>query len=165
VSDSAAVTDFRWGLQPITYSLTWDEALSAARAVAQHGYDYLWVGDHLYSTGGDVYQPFFEGWTMLAAYAALTERVKVGMLVGANPLRNPGVVAKMAATIDHISNGRLLLGMGAGNRELEASVHGIDPGTSVGQRLDWLDESLAPLPSGPARASPRPGAHPDRHRR
>jgi alkanesulfonate monooxygenase SsuD/methylene tetrahydromethanopterin reductase-like flavin-dependent oxidoreductase (luciferase family) len=136
------MSGFRWGLQPITYSLTWAEAAQAAQAVDRLGLDYLWAGDHLYSTGGDPYQPFFEGWTTLGAWAALTSNVRLGMLVAANPFRNPGLVAKMASTLDHISGGRFVLGIGAGNRELEASAHGIDPGGSMGQRLDWLDEAL-----------------------
>jgi alkanesulfonate monooxygenase SsuD/methylene tetrahydromethanopterin reductase-like flavin-dependent oxidoreductase (luciferase family) len=68
--------------------------------------------------------------------------VRLGLLVGANPFRNPGLVAKMAATVDHVSDGRLVLGLGAGNREAETRAHGLDPGRSVGERLDWLDESL-----------------------
>ena len=130
------------GIQPLTYGLTWPESLRAARAVDDLGYDYLWGHDHLYSTGGDPFQPFFEGWTTLAAWAAATRQVRLGLLVGANPFRNPGVVAKMAATVDHISGGRLVFGLGAGNRELEVTAHGMDPGRSVGERLDWLDEAL-----------------------
>ena len=132
----------RWGLQPITYGLDWQESLSTIEAIDRHRFDYLWGHDHLWSTGGDRRQPFFEGWTMLSAWAALTENVRLDILVGANPFRNPGVVAKMAATVDHISDGRFVLGMGAGNREDETLAHGLDPGRSVGQRLDWLDESL-----------------------
>lgn len=132
----------RWGVQPITYGLDWDESLSAARSVDTHGFDYLWGHDHLWSTGADLLQPFFEGWTTITAWAALTERVRLGILVGANPFRNPGLVAKMAATVDHISGGRFVLGMGAGNREFETESHGMDAGRSVGQRLDRLDESL-----------------------
>ena len=132
----------KWGIQPITYGLDWNDSLSAAMAVESHGFDYLWGHDHLWSTGADRLQPFFEGWTMITAWAALTERVRLGILVGANPFRNPGLVAKMAATVDHISAGRFVLGMGAGNREDETEAHGLDSGRSVGQRLDWLDESL-----------------------
>lgn len=135
-------TRLRWGIQPITYGLGWEEARRAATAVDEHGYDYLWGHDHLWSTGGDPMQPFFEGWTTVAAWAALTQRVRIGILVGANPFRNPGLVAKMAATLDHISAGRAVLGMGAGNRPDETRAHGLDTGSSVGQRLDWLDESL-----------------------
>lgn len=130
------------GVQPLTYGLSWAESMRAARAVDDLGLDYLWGHDHLYSTGGDPFQPFFEGWTTLAAWAAVTRQVRLGLLVGANPFRNPGVVAKMAATVDHVAGGRLVLGLGAGNRELEVTAHGMDPGRSVGERLDWLDEAL-----------------------
>lgn len=133
---------FKLGVQPLTYGLTWPEALEAAQTVDRFGFDYLWGHDHLYSTGGDPFQPFLEGWTTLTAWSVLTSKVHLGLLVGANPFRNPGVVAKMAATLDHISDGRLILGLGAGNREVETAAHGFDPGSSVGERLDWLDESL-----------------------
>src|SRR5262245_60719614 len=132
----------RWGIQPITYGLTWDESLAAARAVEALGFDYLWGHDHLWSTGGDKLQPFFEGWSTITAWAALTERVRLGLLVGANPFRHPSVVAKIAATVDHISAGRLILGLGAGNREDETLAHGLDASGSVGERLDRLDEAL-----------------------
>lgn len=131
------------GIQPLTYGLSWAESLRAAQAVDDLGYDYLWGHDHLYSTGGDPLQPFFEGWTTLAAWGAATRQVRLGLLVGANPFRNPGLVAKMAATVDHIAAGRLVVGLGAGNRELEVTANGMDPGRSVGERLDWLDEALA----------------------
>ncbi|MEA2608794.1 MAG: hypothetical protein QOJ75_1037 [Chloroflexota bacterium] len=142
VIEEDAVPRFKLGIQPLTYGLSWSESRRTAEAVDRLGYDYLWGHDHLFSTGGDPFQPFFEGWTTLAAWSAMTSRVRLGLLVGANPFRNPGVVAKMAATVDHISGGRLILGLGAGNRELEAAAHGIDPGRSIGQRLDWLDEAL-----------------------
>ena len=134
---------FTWGVQPLTYGLDWSETLRAAHAIDDLGFDYLWGHDHLYSTGGDPFQPFFEGWTTLAAWGALTRQVRLGLLVGANPFRNPGLVAKMAATVDHVSGGRLILGLGAGNRDTEVAAHGMDPGRSVGERLDWLDEALA----------------------
>ena len=132
----------RWGIQPITYGLTWDESLQAARAVDELGFDYLWGHDHLWSTGGDRLQPFFEGWSTITAWAALTDRVRIGLLVGANPFRHPSLVAKIASTVDHVSGGRLILGLGAGNREDETIAHGMDPGASVGERLDRLDEAL-----------------------
>ena len=139
----------RWGIQPITYGLTWEESLAAARAVDDLGFDYLWGHDHLWSTGGDRLQPFFEGWSTVTAWAALTKRVRIGLLVGANPFRHPSLVAKIAATVDHISGGRLILGLGAGNREDETVAHGMDPGASVGERLDRLDESLDDHPRHP----------------
>jgi alkanesulfonate monooxygenase SsuD/methylene tetrahydromethanopterin reductase-like flavin-dependent oxidoreductase (luciferase family) len=136
------VSRFKLGIQPLTYGLSWPDSVRAVQAVDRLGCDYLWGHDHLFSTGGDPFQPFFEGWTTIAAWSVLTSQVRLGLLVGANPFRNPGLVAKMAATVDQISGGRLVLGLGAGNREAEAVAHGIDPGQSVGQRLDWLDEAL-----------------------
>jgi len=132
---------FRFGVQVLTYGAPWADSLVAAQAVDRLGFDYLFGHDHLYSTGGNPQQPFFEGYTTIAAWAQATSRVKIGLSVGNNTFRNPGVVAKMASTIDHISGGRFILGLGAGNVELEAVSHGV-PWASVGTRLDWVDESL-----------------------
>jgi alkanesulfonate monooxygenase SsuD/methylene tetrahydromethanopterin reductase-like flavin-dependent oxidoreductase (luciferase family) len=134
---------FRLGAQILTYGATWDEALGTVRLLEELGYDYAWGHDHLYSTGGDPYQGFFEGWTTLAAWAQATSRIRLGLTVAANTFRNPGLVAKMAVTIDHISHGRSILGLGAGNMEFEARAHGIDPGRTMGERFDWFEESLA----------------------
>jgi alkanesulfonate monooxygenase SsuD/methylene tetrahydromethanopterin reductase-like flavin-dependent oxidoreductase (luciferase family) len=71
-----------------------------------------------------------------------TQHVKVGLMVGANTFRNPGLVAKMAATLDHVAGGRSILGLGGAWFELEHREFGIDFGASAGQRLDWLDESV-----------------------
>lgn len=130
------------GAQVLTYGATWPEALATAQLMDRLGYDYLWGHDHLYSTGGDPYQRFYEGWTTIAGWAALTERIQVGLTVGANTFRNPGVVAKMAVTIDHISGGRSVLGLGAGNVAFENLAHGIDPGRTMGERMDWFEEAL-----------------------
>ena len=131
------------GAQILTYGSSWPDALEAAQLVDRLGYDYLWGHDHLYSTGGDPYQPFFEGWTTLSAWAMATQHVRLGLLVGANTFRNPGVVAKMAATVDHVSGGRSILGLGAGNVAFEAEAHGIDPGRTLGERIDWFEDALA----------------------
>jgi alkanesulfonate monooxygenase SsuD/methylene tetrahydromethanopterin reductase-like flavin-dependent oxidoreductase (luciferase family) len=130
------------GAQVLTYGATWPEALETAQLMDRLGYDYLWGHDHLYSTGGDPYQRFYEGWTTLAGWAASTQRIKLGLTVGANTFRNPGVVAKMAVTIDHISGGRSVLGLGAGNVAFENLAHGIDPGRTLSDRLDWFEEAL-----------------------
>jgi alkanesulfonate monooxygenase SsuD/methylene tetrahydromethanopterin reductase-like flavin-dependent oxidoreductase (luciferase family) len=72
-----------------------------------------------------------------------TERTRLGLMVGANTFRNPGIVAKTVATLDHVSDGRAILGLGGAWFELEHQAHGIDFGSGFGQRLDWLDESVA----------------------
>jgi alkanesulfonate monooxygenase SsuD/methylene tetrahydromethanopterin reductase-like flavin-dependent oxidoreductase (luciferase family) len=115
--------------------------LAAAREVDRLGYDSLFADDHLYADSGDPYQSKLEAWTVLAAWAQATERVRLGHYVLANTLRNPGLVVKMATTTDHIANGRVILGIGAGWFELEHTAFGIDFGSGFGQRLDWLDES------------------------
>ena len=130
------------GAQILTYGSTWTEALDTVRLLDDLGYDYAWGHDHLYSTGGDPYQGFFEGWTTLTAWAMATTRIRLGLTVGANTFRNPGVVAKMAVTVDHASGGRSILGLGAGNVAFENEAHGIDPGRTLGERLDWFEEAL-----------------------
>lgn len=120
----------------------WPQVERAARRVDEMGYHSLWLWDHLYSIEGGPDQPIFEGWLTLAAWAAITRRVKLGLLVGANTLRNPGLVAKMACTLDHISGGRAILGMGAAWHEVEHTAFGIPFGSGFGERMEWLDQSL-----------------------
>jgi len=139
------MTDLKLGILLWSQAATWDEQLEAAKLVDRLGYDHLWTWDHLYAIFGDPYQPIFEGWTSLAAWAMATDRTRLGLLVGANTFRNPGLVAKIAGTLDHISRGRAILGIGGAWMELEHRAHGIDFGTGFGQRLDWLDESVASL--------------------
>jgi len=139
------MTDLKLGILLWSQGVTWDESLDAARRIDRLGYDHLWTWDHLYAIFGDPYQPIFEGWTSLAAWAMATEKTRLGLLVGANTFRNPGIVAKTAATLDHISRGRAILGIGGAWMELEHQAHGIDFGTGFGQRLDWLDESVAAI--------------------
>ena len=139
------MTDFRMGIMLASQAAEWPDMIEAARRVDRLGYDHLWTWDHLHAIIGDELQPIFEGYTVLGAWAAATERVKLGLLVGANPFRNPGVVAKSVATLDHVSNGRAIAGLGAAWFEYEHTAHGIDFGTSVGQRLAWLDEASAAI--------------------
>ena len=139
------MTDLKTGILLWSQAATWPEMLDAAKRVDRLGYDHLWTWDHLYAIFGDPYQPIAEGWTSLAAWAMVTERTRLGLLVGANTFRNPGLVAKTAETLDHISNGRAILGIGGAWMEAEHTAHGIDFGTGFGQRLDWLDESVAAM--------------------
>ena len=139
------MTDLKLGILLFSQAATWEEQLDAAKRIDRLGYSHLWTWDHLYAIVGDPYQPIFEGWTSLAAWAMATERTRLGLLVGANPFRNPGLVAKTAATLDHISGGRAILGIGGAWMDLEHQAHGIDFGSGFGQRLDWLDESVAAM--------------------
>jgi alkanesulfonate monooxygenase SsuD/methylene tetrahydromethanopterin reductase-like flavin-dependent oxidoreductase (luciferase family) len=137
------MTDLKTGILLWSQGASWPEMLDAARRVDRLGYTHLWTWDHLYAIFGDPYQPIFEGWSLLSAWARETTQTQLGLLVGANTFRNPGLVAKTAATLDHISDGRAILGIGGAWFDLEHEAHGIDFGSGFGQRLDWLDESVA----------------------
>ena len=102
------------------------------------GYDHVWTWDHIQAIFGDPDQPIFEGYTALAAVAQATERVGIGLFVGANTFRNPALAVKCLTTIDHISGGRAIMGMGGAWFEHEHTSFGIDFGSGFGQRLDWL---------------------------
>ena len=122
---------------------SWKSLLDAAQRADRLGYDHLWTWDHLHSVGVDRDRPIFEAWSTLSAWAARTERTHLGLLCCCNTLRNPGLVAKQTATIDHISEGRAILGLGAGWFADEHVAHGIDFGSSPGERLTRLDEAVA----------------------
>ena len=139
------MTELKTGILLWSQAAEWPEMLDAAKRVDRLGYDHLWTWDHLYAIFGDPYQPIMEGWTTLAAWAMATERIRLGLLVGANTFRNPGLVAKTAATLDHISQGRAIVGIGGAWMEPEHTAHGIDFGTGFGQRLDWMDESVGAM--------------------
>jgi alkanesulfonate monooxygenase SsuD/methylene tetrahydromethanopterin reductase-like flavin-dependent oxidoreductase (luciferase family) len=135
----------RLGILLWNQATDWPGYEAAARRVDALGYDHLWAWDHLYAIFGDPYQPIFEGWTSLAAWAKVTERARLGLLVGATTFRNPGLVAKMATTLDHVSGGRAILGMGGAWFELEHTAHGIEFGSGFGERLDWMHEAVAAI--------------------
>ena len=137
--------DTRYGILPFSQATSWPELLDVARRVDQLGYDHLWAWDHLYAIFGDPYQDFFEGYSLLAAWARETKRVRLGLLVGANTFRNPGIVAKTITTIDHISDGRAIAGIGGAWMEPEHTAHGIEFGSGFGQRLDWMDEAASAI--------------------
>jgi alkanesulfonate monooxygenase SsuD/methylene tetrahydromethanopterin reductase-like flavin-dependent oxidoreductase (luciferase family) len=130
------------GIQLWAQNTVWPSYLEAARLVDDLGYDHLWTWDHLVSAVGDPDRPVFEGYTTLAAWAAVTRNARLGLLVGANTFRNPTVVAKSIATIDHISGGRAILGLGGGWHVREHAAFGLEFGSGFGERLDWLEEAL-----------------------
>jgi alkanesulfonate monooxygenase SsuD/methylene tetrahydromethanopterin reductase-like flavin-dependent oxidoreductase (luciferase family) len=140
---SSHMPNLKTGILLWSQAASWPEVRDASRLVDRLGYDHLWTWDHVYAIFGDPYQPIFEGWGLLHALARETERVELGLLVGANTFRNPGITAKLAATLDHVSEGRAILGIGGAWFGLEHEEHGIDFGSGFGQRLDWLDEAVA----------------------
>jgi F420-dependent oxidoreductase-like protein len=123
---------------------SWATIRDAAVRADQAGLDSLWTWDHLMAIVGPWEQPILEGWTTLAALAALTERTTLGLMVGANTFRNPGLTAKLATTLDHVSGGRAVLGIGGAWFEREHNAFGFDEawGSGFGERLDRLDESV-----------------------
>ena len=120
----------------------WAAMRDTARLVDRLGYDHLWTFDHLLANLGDPWSPVHEGWLTLAAWAEATSRPTLGLMVGANTFRNPGLVAKMAVTLDHASGGRAILGMGAAWFEQEHQAFGLEFGGSMRERAVWLEESL-----------------------
>jgi alkanesulfonate monooxygenase SsuD/methylene tetrahydromethanopterin reductase-like flavin-dependent oxidoreductase (luciferase family) len=106
-------------------NLTWEKTVERWRRFEELGFDSAWDCDHWVQPSRPT-GPYFEGWTLLAALAARTERIRVGVLVSCNTFRHPAWLAKQAATVDHISNGRLELGFGAGWYEPEHKMLGID---------------------------------------
>jgi alkanesulfonate monooxygenase SsuD/methylene tetrahydromethanopterin reductase-like flavin-dependent oxidoreductase (luciferase family) len=139
------MTNVNFGILLWSQAASWKEMLAGAKIVDRLGYSHLWTWDHLYAIFGDPYQPIFEGYSLLNAWARETERTRLGLLVGANTFRNPGLVAKIVATLDHASDGRAILGIGGAWMEPEHTAHGIDFGSGFGQRLDWLDESVGAM--------------------
>jgi alkanesulfonate monooxygenase SsuD/methylene tetrahydromethanopterin reductase-like flavin-dependent oxidoreductase (luciferase family) len=104
--------------------VTWPEVRDMAIAAEDVGFDSLWVGDHLlYKGSGDSTGPW-EAWSMLAAIAAVTDRVQIGPLVAAASFHSPAMLAKKAVTVDEISDGRLILGLGAGWNQIEYEAYG-----------------------------------------
>ena len=157
------MTDTKYGILLWNQATDWPSYAAAVHRMEELGYEHLWAWDHLYAIFGDPYQPIFEGWSSLVAAAGMTKRMRLGLLVGANTFRNPGLQAKLAATLDHVSDGRAILGVGGAWMEPEHSEGGIEFGTGFGQRLDWLDESVAAqrkLLDGEAVTS-EPGGHYD----
>ena len=131
----------RFGFSMWAQATTWAEILATAQHCDAAGFDHVWVYDHLLGIVGDPQQPNLEGWTTLAGLAAATTRTRLGLLVGSNTYRNPGLVAKMVTTIDHISGGRAILGIGSGWAEREHQAYGFAFGSGFGERLRWLDEA------------------------
>ena len=112
-------------LPEVEYVASWAEQREMAQTAEAIGLDSLWVGDHLlYQRENGPSRGPWEAWTSLAAIAAVTDRILIGPLVAATSFHNPAMIAKKAATIDEISGGRLVLGLGAGWNEVEYRAYG-----------------------------------------
>ncbi len=129
----------RFGVTLPQIKRSWDEARAAALEFDRLGFDSVWVCDHVYGVPLPTL-PIFEAWSQLAAVAAITERVELGTLVTPPFFRNPAVLAKQIATVDHISNGRAIAGLGAGWFATEFESYGA-PFPSLGERMRALDET------------------------
>jgi F420-dependent oxidoreductase-like protein len=134
----------RWGLDIAQHQLRWDEIVERARLAEDAGFDGAWVFDHFKPLYGDPTGPCLEGWTLLAGLATETERIRLGTLVTGMTHRHPSVLAAQAVTVDHLSNGRLELAVGAAWNEEEHRQLGIDF-PSAGERMDRLEEGVQVL--------------------
>jgi len=129
------------GLQLWNQSFSWEESRVAAVRAEDLGYDSLWTWEHPLACMGAPDQDTFDAYTLLTAWSQVTSKVSLGALTGANTFWNPGLLAKKVTTLDHVSTGRAICGLGAGWFELEHRAFGIEFGSGWGDRLGWLNES------------------------
>jgi probable F420-dependent oxidoreductase len=126
-------------LPEVERSVRWAELLDMTRAIEDHGFDSVWVGEHLlYRWTDRPPRGPWEAWTVLSAIAAATRRIELGPLVACTNFHNPALLAKQAATIDEISDGRFVLGLGAGWNETEFRAFGFP----YDHRIDRFEEAF-----------------------
>jgi len=131
----------RFGLFMSQADKSWERVLDEFTMAEELGFDHAWLVDHLVDTDGPPENGCLEGWTLLAAIAARTRRIRLGVLVSSNTFRHPALLLKQAVTVDHVSGGRLILGIGAGWHEDEHRRYGIDL-PAPRERVDRLEEAV-----------------------
>ena len=122
----------------------WEDTKAHIQRAEKDGFDSFWVMDHFYQlpVHGSVEEPFLDAWTILPALAAVTSRIRLGAMVSPVGYRNPALLARMAATLDHISNGRLNFGFGAGGFKPEYQAYGFEFIDQKPVRLAQMKEAL-----------------------
>lgn len=131
----------KFGISTAPQNIGWSEIRDVWVRADALEFDSGWIFDHILAISGNIEDPILEVWTLLAALADATSQIRLGSLVTCNTLRHPALLAKMTATIDHISNGRVILGIGAGYFEPEHELFGI-PLPSTRERSEMLEESV-----------------------